>query len=60
MFFKVGCFLNCIIFIVLQTSVLEKLTNMNPDVHWWLKGDGIDIVKGLWQSAAGEWSGDVD
>ena len=59
-FFKVGCSLNCITFIVLQTSVLEKLANMNPDVHWWLKGDGNDIVKGLWQSVAGEWSGDID
>ena len=40
--------------------MLEKLAKMNPGLHWWLKGDGTDIVKGLWQSAAGEWSGDVD
>jgi len=49
-----------IIFIVIQTRVLEKLAKMNPGLHWWLKGDGTDIVKGLWQSIAGEWSGDVD
>ena len=33
---------------------------MNPGVHWWLKGDGTDVVKGLWQSTSGEWAGDVD
>jgi len=39
---------------------LEKLANLYPDVHWWLKGDGTDVVKGLWQSTLGEWAGDVD
>ena len=33
---------------------------MYPDVYWWLKGDGTDVVKGLWQSMSGEWAGDVD
>ena len=40
--------------------MLEKLCRMYPDVHWWLKGDGTDVVKGLWQSMSGEWAGDVD
>ena len=40
--------------------VLEKVAKINPGVHWWLKGDGTDIDKGLWQSTSGEWSGDVD
>ncbi|XP_065905627.1 uncharacterized protein [Dysidea avara] len=44
----------------IQTMVLEKVAKINPGVHWWLKGDGTDIVKGLWQSTSGEWSGDVD
>jgi len=44
----------------IQTKILEKLAESNPDVYWWLKGDGTDVVKGLWQSASGEWAGDVD
>jgi len=40
--------------------VLEKLAEFNPDVHWWIKGDGTDVLSGLWQSASGEWAGDVD
>jgi len=33
---------------------------LNPDACWWIKGDGTDVVKGLWHSAIGEWFGDVD
>ena len=33
---------------------------MYPDVRWWLKGDGTDVVKGLWKSTLGEWARDVD
>ena len=40
--------------------MLEKLISLSPDACWWIKGDGTDVVKGLWQSASGEWSGDVD
>jgi len=40
--------------------VLEKLLLANPTARWWIKGDGTDFVKGLWQSVSGEWSGDVD
>lgn len=36
------------------------MAKLNPGVHWWLKGDGTDVVKGLWESASGEWAGDVD
>ena len=44
----------------LKTAVIEKLATLNPDSWWWIKGDGIDIVKGLWESVKGEWAGDVD
>ena len=27
---------------------------------WWIKGDGVNVVKGLEESVGGEWSGDVD
>ena len=37
--------------------MLEKL---NPGVHWWIKGDETDVLKGLWHSASGEWAGVVD
>ena len=40
--------------------MLEELATMNPNARWWIKGDGTDVVKGLWQSVTGEWSGDVD
>ena len=26
----------------------------------WIKGDGVDVKKGLCESVRGEWSGDVD
>ena len=32
----------------------------NPDACWWIKGDGVDVVKGLFESTKGIWSGDVD
>lgn len=40
--------------------MLEELVSLSPDARWWIKGDGTDVVKGLWQSASGEWSGDAD
>ena len=39
--------------------MLKKLHSVNPTAKWWIKGDGPDVVKGLWQSVSGEW-GDVD
>lgn len=40
--------------------VLEKLAAANPGAWWWIKADGTDVVKGLWESVRGEWEGDVD
>ena len=40
--------------------MLEELVSLSPNARWWIKGDGTDVVKGLWQSSSGEWSGDVD
>jgi len=37
--------------------VLEELVSLNPNARWWIKED---IIKGLWQSSTGEWSGDAD
>ena len=31
-----------------------------PDVEWWIKSDGCDVVCGLTESMKFEWSGDVD
>lgn len=30
------------------------------DTRWWIKADGCDVVKGLFESTKGVWSGDVD
>jgi len=40
-----------IIFIVMQTRVLEKLARMNPGVHWWLKGNRTEgsMAVGCWE-----------
>ena len=40
--------------------MLKKLAALNPSARWWIKGDGTDVVKGLWESVSGEWSGDID
>ena len=40
--------------------MLQKLSAGNPNAKWWIKGDGTDVVKGLWESVSGQWSGDVD
>lgn len=32
----------------------------DPGVWWWIKADGVDVVKGLCESTKGVWSGDVD
>ena len=40
--------------------MLKKLATVNPNARWWIKGDGTDVVKGLWESVSGEWSGDID
>ena len=41
-------------------QLLDTAKNTNPEAYWWIKGDGCDLVPGLGESVAGEWSGDVD
>lgn len=40
--------------------MLDSAHKSNPDTHWWLKGDGCDLVSGLRESKRLKWSGDVD
>lgn len=40
--------------------MLKKLTDINPNSQWWIKGDGTDVIKGLWESVSGVWSGNID
>lgn len=39
---------------------MDSAAKANPDVYWWIKGDGCDVVGGLGESVSGVWSGDVD
>ena len=41
-------------------AVLKKLVSINLTARWYIKGDGTDLVKSLWQSVSGEWAGDVN
>jgi len=57
--FRYKCVFECIkhkvyIYIYIQTGVLEELALLNPNARWWIKGDGMDEVKGLWESVTGE------
>jgi len=36
------------------------MAKLDRSCRWWIKGDGTDVVKGLWESVNGEWAGDVD
>lgn len=45
---------------ILQNEILRTAAHSDPDVWWWIKGDGVDVVKGLGESMKGDWSGDVD
>ena len=47
-------------YMYLQTLLLDAAAKANPGAHWWIKGNGCDLVKGLCESVAGVWSGDVD
>ena len=40
--------------------MLQSASKSNPDAWWWIKADGVDVVKGLCESTRGVWSGDVD
>ena len=39
---------------------MAMLNKLSTSTQWWIKGDGTDVVKGLWESVSGEWAGDVD
>ena len=41
--------------------MIQKAANASTEDTWWwwIKGDGCDIVKGIWESTRGFWSGDV-
>ena len=40
--------------------MLHKAFESDPNTRSWIKGDGVDVVKGLCESVKGQWSGDVD
>ena len=40
--------------------MIERAAASNPNTRWWIKADGVNVVKGLWESVRGEWAGDVD
>ena len=46
--------------IKLQFAILDEAANLFPNVNWWIKADGVDIVSGLGESVGGKWTGDVD
>ena len=41
----------------MQYAALDEALKAHPDVVWWIKGDGCDLVEGLGES---KWSRDVD
>ena len=43
-----------------QISVLESAAKSNPNAWFWIKADGVDVVKGLCESTRGVWAGDID
>lgn len=51
---------NPAVILLLQTPIPQSAVQSNPGAWWWIKGDGVDVVKGLWESTLGEWSGDAD
>ncbi len=38
----------------------DQAVSEHLDAWWWIKTDGVDIVRGLGESMRGEWSGDID
>ena len=40
--------------------MLDEAVKLFPNVNWWIKADGVDVVSGLGESIGGKWSGDVD
>ena len=45
---------------ILQFHILDQASQAQPDVWWWIKADGCDVLPGLGESVSGIWSGDVD
>ena len=43
-----------------QTNLMKQAYECDPETWWWIKGDGVDVVKGLKESVRGLWSGDAD
>ncbi len=44
--------------LIFQVSALDGIKQANPESIWWISG--VDVVKGLFESTKGVWSGDVD
>ena len=40
--------------------MLSKATQSDAGAWWWIKGDGVDVVRGIGESMREEWWGDVD
>ena len=41
-------------------SLLDSAARSQPATHWWIKGDGCDLLAGLTESVRLKWSGDQD
>ena len=35
-------------------AILKKLATLNVNSRWWIKGDGMDVLKGVWESVSEE------
>ena len=44
----------------MQLSMLSKAAQSDAGAWWWIKGDGVDVVRGIGESMREEWWGDVD
>ena len=40
--------------------LLKRAAELDPNTWWWIKGDSVDVVKGIKKSTRGEWSRDID
>ena len=41
-------------------EALKQAKRSIPEGRWWIKADGCDVRKGLWESMRSIWSGDKD
>ena len=48
------------LFLFLQTQVLDKGAKHHPHSWWRVKADGCDLISGLAESTRGVWSVNVD